>query len=383
MTRLALLLCAAASAHPRPSVPLAVLPYDVAFGGIVFVRGTVDGHPASLLFDTGGHGSLNARWSRDAHITVQTGYRASGAGPSVVSASVAPACTWRLGDAQAETRAVVMDLSDLEAVFGRPIDGIVGTEFLNQFVVEIDPGVRRLRIYRPGQYQARAGAAAVPLEFDNDGYAGIAASLEIGERTANGLFMVDTGANGAVDVYQPFAANHGLPVHPASFDELSAGIGGARHYRFERATSLRLAGFDLRAPVAAFSEATDQRYAGLIGMETLRRFVAAFDFPHKTMTLSPLATTADRFTFDGGGLRLLTQGSHFDRVIVARVVAGSAADVAGVKPGDHLLRVGGEDAITLGLESIREECRRPGTLDLVLQRDGAERTAHLVLKPLL
>lgn len=373
--------------YPRRPPPISVLPYDVAFGGIVFLQGAVDGHPASLLFDTGGRASLNSRWTQASHIQAQGGYQASGAGPAMVRASVVPNSIWRIGASQVETSAVVLDLTSLEPVFGRTIDGIVGTDFLSRYVVELDPATRQFRIYDPDTFHPIAGAVPVPLEFDDNGYAGIQGTLQFGNKPANGVFMIDTGLNGAVDVYRPFAQKNGLPVHPAEIDELSTGVGGHRHNRFERATEFRMGGFSLRDPVVAFNDADDipsaRHYAGLVGMEILQRFIVAFDFPHKQMCLSPLPTVADPFDYDGTGLRLRAEGPRFEQVVIARVVSGSAAEAAGVRPGDMLLRVNGQDAGALGLESIRELCHQRGTLDLVLQRNGTQVTAHLVLKPLV
>ena len=372
---------------PLRPPPLTVLPYDVAFGGIAFVHGRIDGHAASLLFDTGGRATLNSRWVEASHIKAQGGYQASGSGPAMVQASVVPSAIWRIGTTEVNTRAVVLDLTALESVFGRDIDGIVGIEFLDRYVVELDPTTRQLRVFAPDSYQPIAGSTAVPLEFDDNGYAGIQAALQFGDKHANGLFMIDTGSNGAVDVYGPFAKRYGLPVHPAELDELSTGVGGQRHNRFERATTFQMGGFELRGPVVAFNDADDipgaRHYAGLVGVEVLQRFVVAIDFPQRRLYLSPLPSIAMPFAYDGSGLRLRAEGARFQDVIVSRVVSGSPSEQAGVKPGDALLRIDGKDAGELGVESIRERFRRPGTLELVLQRNGTEVKARLVLKPLL
>ena len=69
--------------------------------------------------------------------------------------------------------------------------------------------------------------------------------------------MIDTGSDGAVDLYRPFADKNGLPVHPAELDELSTGVGGHRHNRFERAAALHMAGVNLVGPVVAFNDPDD------------------------------------------------------------------------------------------------------------------------------
>lgn len=391
------LLIAAAGAHPGSEVPvhqssgrpqpISVLPCQIALGGIAFVQGTIEGHAASLLFDSAGRGTLNSRWAKASQIKAQGGYQASGAGPAMVQASMVPDSTWRIGAAEFKTPAVVLDLTSLEPIFGRSIDGIVGIDFLRHYVVELDPRTNELRIFDTGNYRPSANAAAVPLEFDTNGYAGIQATLQFGDRRATGLFTIDTGSDGAVDLYRPFAERNGLPVHPAELDELSTGVGGHRHNRFERATALHMAGVNLLGPVVAFNDADDipsaHHYAGLIGIEILRRFVVAFDFPHKQIYLSPLPTIAEPFVYDGSGMRMKAEGVNFQKVVVSRVVNSSPAEQAGVEPGDTVLLVNGGDAGKLGLEAIRDLCRKPGTLELVLERNGKEVKTRMVLKPLL
>jgi Aspartyl protease/PDZ domain len=373
------------SSRQRPS-PISVLSYSVAFLGIVFVPGTVNEQPTSLLFDTGGRGSLNDRWLQASHLQAQGGYRASGAGPAMVQASVLPNAAWRVGAAHNEASAIVLDLKPLEAIFGRSVDGILGVDFLERYVVELDPRALQFRIYDTKSFQPLAGAVAIPLQFDSNGYAGIEGALRFGDKVAHGIFQIDTGSNGAVDVYHPFALKNGLPLHPAEIDELSTGIGGHRHNRLERATAFQMGHFVLHGPVVAFNDADDipsaHEYAGLVGMEILQRFIVAFDFPHKRMYLLPLPTISDPFVYDRSGLRLQAEPPSFQQVKIVRVISGSAAEASGVKPGDALLRVDGDDAGRLGLESIRQKCHDQGTLDLLLERDGRQVKAHLVLKPL-
>ena len=82
-------------------------------------------------------------------------------------------------------------------------------------------------------------------------------------------------------------------------------------------------------------------------------------------------------------MRLNAEGVNFQKIVVSRVVTSSPAEQAGVEQGDRVLLVNGDDAGKLGLETIRDLCRKPGTLELVLQRNGKEVKTRVVLKPLL
>jgi len=71
---------------------------------------------------------------------------------------------------------------------------------------------------------------------------------------------------------------------------------------------------------------------------------------------------------------------NFQQIMASRVFSSSPAEQAGVQPGDRILLLNGEDAGKLGLEPIRGKLRKPGTLELILQRNGKEAKTRVVLK---
>jgi PDZ domain len=362
--------------------------YDTSYGEIIFLRGDINGDPVSLIFDTGARATLNSRWIQASRVPTQGAYTTSGFGPSTVSASAVPSSVWRICTEEIEIiNTTVIDLVPFEEKVGRNVDGLVGSEFIHKYVIELDPGLREFRLYDPATYKPGAGASVFPLEIDKYGYGGIQAVLQFDEKRVRGLFLIDTGANGAADVFHPFAQANGLPTHLVEFREAGPAVGGNVNYRLERATDFVIGDFHLHGPVIAFADAENEwpahQYAGLIGTDILRRFIVTFDFPHRQLYLLPLSTLSDPFAFDGGGMRLLAKGSKFETLVVSRVVKGSPAEQAGVKAGDVLVSVDGKDAGALSLDAIDRKCRKPGTLNLVLLRNGTKLKIKIKLKQLL
>jgi len=68
------------------------------------------------------------------------------------------------------------------------------------------------------------------------------------------------------------------------------------------------------------------------------------------------------------------------------VIAGGPGAAAGVKPGDEILAINGENTANLILPDVRETIRRQavgGKLTLLLESDGKQRTAVVTLKDLV
>jgi S1-C subfamily serine protease len=91
---------------------------------------------------------------------------------------------------------------------------------------------------------------------------------------------------------------------------------------------------------------------------------------------------ASRTARTGGAFLGVAAGGHGagDGVHLREVVPGSAAERAGVRRGDVLVRVGGE--LVNGFEDVRRllESKKPGdTVELVYLRDGEDRTASTAL----
>ena len=92
------------------------------------------------------------------------------------------------------------EMKGLSQYFGRSLDGIMGYEFFQQLVVEVDYAKQVLRLHQPKNYQYQGIGQRLPLQIENRrsyvkttvqpyGYGTIAATL-----------MVDLGSNGALSM---------------------------------------------------------------------------------------------------------------------------------------------------------------------------------------
>ena len=92
---------------------------------------------------------------------------------------------------------------------------------------------------------------------------------------------------------------------------------------------------------------------GSLGNSVLKRFNVVFDYQREVMYLKPNYLFKEPFEHDMSGIEITAVGPAFERVIIARVEAGSAAEQAGLKEGDRILSVNFKKVEELGIEELK------------------------------
>ncbi len=173
----------------------------------------------------------------------------------------------------------VIDLSGVP--IPKDVHGLVGAEFFEAFVVELDPETSTMRLIDPKTFRRPRGAAAVPLE-DVDHRLFMHVTIDIdGKQTVERRVRIDTGSSDAV--------GDDIAKSARNVRETTLGNGLGSNYKsvsgmFE---AVHIGPFTVRnvwGPGTRFPE---------IGMEMLRRFTVTFDVPHRVLYLQPNAHLGD------------------------------------------------------------------------------------------
>jgi hypothetical protein len=178
---------------------------------------------------------------------------------------------------------------------GRRVDGFLGSNIFQNYVVEIDYDNQLLRFHDPGSYSYSGPGERLPLEFVWDNIPSVRAEVLTRDGTAiEGVFLVDSGATTAIWLSRAFSDTHPEFLSAEETIEVPnvAAVGGEFSARLGRVPALRLGKFLVSMPLAQFSQNTSGIFAtpglaGTIGAETLRRFTVIFDYPHREMILEP------------------------------------------------------------------------------------------------
>ena len=358
----------------------------------IFVPVRVNGsEPLWFIFDTGAEMTV-VETSRAKAIGLQLAgsVQARGNGEGTLEAAFVKGVTLALAGAEVRDQTVVaIPLGGLEPFEGRKIDGIVGYDFVSRFVVEIDYAARRMSLHDPKTYAYKGAGERLPIELVGNLPHVRATMVGPGGATSEGRFLVDTGSRLAISLNSPFVRANAWALEAAerSVDApYGVGVGGASKTRVGRLESFRLGRHAVARPVAGFTFDTkgakaSADAAGAIGGEILRRFTVVFDYSRLAMYLEPGRDFAEPFEYDMLGAQLKLEGSAF---VVHRVVAGSAAEAAGLAAGDAILAVDGRPSAGLSLEEVRRMFRVDGGSHALAVRTGdTTREVKVVLKRIL
>ncbi|HEX2121713.1 MAG TPA: aspartyl protease family protein [Thermoanaerobaculia bacterium] len=382
---LLLLLFAASLAAQQARVPVELV------GNRVHIPVSVNGSaPGSFILDTGAARSpLDTDFAEIAGVGVTGRTRVMGAGGSE-NVQVATPMTLAFAGLTVRTRRVpLIQFDAISLRIGRPLDGILGYEVLQRYVVEIDYEGRAVAFHDRKRYQPPAGAVRLPIGFNRGRVpvADVRISLP-GGRTVTARVLVDTGAGGSLGLNRAFAKKHRIELENAIAMH-GYGVGGGTRGRSGRLAAVELAGFRFERPVVSVFDTTHGALArssidGVLGGEILRRFTVIIDYARKQLLLVPNASLHEPFEQTATGVMLMARDTAFDAIVIHDLLAGAPAEEAGLRVGDELRAIDGRAVKPADLTEIRELLAQPDRrYVLTIVRNGEELTVPLLTRRLL
>ena len=159
----ALLIVAGLGAQPgarrqeRSGAPdVIAIPFELA-GRHIIVKVTVgSSRPLSFVFDTGAHAAIiRMDVAKELGLRLEGDVRSGGAGPGTQTGSFVRGARWSLVGLPGVTQplSLALPLPELSPAAGRSLDGIIGGEFIREFVVELDYQAKALRLHKPESFR--------------------------------------------------------------------------------------------------------------------------------------------------------------------------------------------------------------------------------------
>jgi outer membrane lipoprotein-sorting protein len=278
-----------------------------------------------------------------------------------------------------------IQLSPLGRFDGEEIDGILGYDLLNRFVVQIDYVNQMLTIWEPDSFNYAGPGERIPVLIETNTPL-VSAKID-GEKVAD--FRIDTGSRNSLDLHAPFVREHEfLKKYPKYVDAPSGfGVGGATKGVIGRIESIQIGNFIIPKPVTGFSLADEGAFAttksaGNIGGGILKRFKLIFDYSHNQMILEKNANFDLPDKYNMSGLVLVGEDG---KIKVYDVLKNSPAEKAKIEVGDQILAVDNSLAINYSLQQIRDllSQKEGKKIVLELERSGEKRKVKLTLKELI
>lgn len=343
----------------------------------MFVDATINGKPATFMFDTGFSGVIVI--DPAVNIGEPTGtitlrdFVGEFQAPTVDLKSV------KLGDFQVDSKgftAIKQDQGNLTENYGVHCDGIMGLETIRKYVTQINFEKKKFVFY-PDSYDISklkpdnqktfllkllpAGNNSMELEVENSAGKKFYLALDTGNAfyatthkdklEANGMwqsgkqpqYMRASGvASGTVESFSMFMPDmkiYGVPVKKSVWSIIDLPSSSAEH-------------------------------DGTVGFGFLRHFNITFDMTRRRVWLEKFGNPEDEPVAETGVL-----GAYYPpmkRVVVFRVLPGSPAEKAGVKAGDQILSIEGEEVGTMGYRQVMRamEGKKGEKIKVVFSRNG-------------
>jgi len=387
--RLRLFIVALLVLASNPPAPLAArqqtaaLPVSIPFeleNHLVIVHARVNNSaPLAFILDTGASVAIvRTETARNLGLSLQGTVNARGAGAGSQAGSLVKNATWSLVGLERVLQpvSIALPLPALPSSLGRPIDGIIGGEFIKQFVVEVDYESRKVRLHDRPTFAYDGPGVTLPIEFSSNGHPVVRATVTpLNHAPVAGRFLLDLGSSLALALHSPFVADQNLPGPETKTIRAigGAGVGGRTAGRLGRVAALQIGSFTIHNPLTLLSEDkagafADPSMTGNIGAQIAERFRVFLDYAGRRIILEPLSTLAEPFDRAFSGIALRADGPGFHTFRVEEVLEDSPAAEAGLTRGDIITAIDGMPAETVTLSAVNELLQKPISRELRIRR---------------
>jgi hypothetical protein len=371
----------------------ATIPFELVNKHVV-LQVTVNGsRPLSFVLDTGDKVAI-LDLDRAKELGVQLGQpiQVGGAGGATLTGALVQGSTVAIPNAGfREAVALAIPLDALASRLGHDFDGILGADFIAQYVLELDYQARTITLHDKNAFAYAGSGHSLPMNLDANGHPVIEADVTpAGGDPIRGQFVLDIGSSGPLSLNTPFVASHHLPGPDVKTIKMlgGAGAGGEVTGTIGRVAALKIAGYTLPQPLTLFSEDTAGAFAraavqGNIGEPVLSRFKLYFDYSHNRIIFEPTAELAQPFDRAFSGLVIVTEGKDYRTFRITDLLPDSPATDVGLQKGDVITAIDAQPASALTLTKIFDLFERPIAYKLTIRRGDETLTVTLTPRKLV
>lgn len=378
-----LLILISLQAFPKPK-RVATIPFRLVGSSIVIETTINESSPLNLILDTGVKNTMITEILPEDSVDLPTGdivqIRGLGVEDSI-RAYQSRKNRLKMGNLKLQNQDVLVLLDQIinfSSITGEKINGILGSDILKEYVVEINYTRQKIIFYShdsftvPGKYARIPAIVAGSKMFIN-------ANVTSKNTTSENLVMLlDTGAEIGAWLQTIRDDAFALPekrIH----GYIGEGLNGEIHGYYAIVDTLTIGPYHLRRPIITFPDSmyiadfiVRSSRDGTLGNQVMKRFDSFIDFKTPALYLKPNRMFAEKFSFNIAGIEMVQNYPFVFEILVNKVWKNSTADLKGIKKGDLILEVDKQPVFSLKMGEIRKifETPRKRPLHLVIQRDA-------------
>lgn len=261
------------------------------------------------------------------------------------------------------------DFSRIREVSGLEIYGIIGMDYLRNWVVQISFDGGELLFLKTATVTDQANS----FDLSNDGNGIPMVRCQISDWGETDL-LLDTGLNGSGELNRQTAQLLSQLGHAEVVGKYkTATLSGEQESHYLLLKSFALGGH--QSNKLLFGEG----YANRLGLGYMSRYDVTFDFPrNKLYVREGKAFNKPESEMNLSGMHLIRKNS---RTVVDSIDADSAAEKSGIMAGDFILKVDKLDASTTSLHDIWQVlCQKNPAARVIAERAGKQIEVTIELK---
>jgi hypothetical protein len=252
------------------------------------------------------------------------------------------------------------DFMQLNELTGTRIHGILGGSFFQGLIVEINYKKKKIVLHHPNHYKEKYHKKFTTMDIDvNQNKPYLKADLELFSGAAAEInLLFDTGAGLTFLLHTNTSDKLKLPEHVIK-GNLGQGLGGMIEGYTGLIKSLTIDKYRFSNLITSFQNNDTLIYKdvinernGLLGNIIISRFHVIIDYNKQKLHLKPIGNYNEKIDYDKSGLLVFAYGRDLNKYYVKEVIPGSPAELAGLKEGDLILKVGFWPSSFLSLQRI-------------------------------
>jgi hypothetical protein len=339
--------------------------------------------PLRFLFSTASTSVIDTRIAKELGLLVQGKEKSTATGSSIGRGLISGVSLALPGVTTFNQAVAMLPLEFLSSIMGEPIAGLIGYDFISQFVIEVDYATRKMNVHAPATYKYPGSGDVLPIKFiDKRPFIAIKITME-GREAIEGTVELETGSSGTLIVQRSFAEAHQLLNSAQGFrlGNVGGAGGGMSRTLQGRVSNIKVGRFMISNPLVTFSRAESAKADGdgQLGGEVLRRFRLILDYSRQLIVLEPNQHLAESVEVDMSGFELVAEGADLKTLTINEVLANSPAAEAGLQEEDELTAINGRPVIEFSLEQIRQMLKQEGK-EYVLKLKRGSQTLEVKLK---
>ena len=355
------------------------IPFELVTRHVIVKVRINNSRPLSFVFDTGDKVAIvDLARAQELGLNLHGQVNVGGAGSGKLTGSLVQGATWTLPGLEGFSQPVALALpfDRLAARFGHDFDGIIGSDFIKRFVVEIDYPARVIRLHDKDTFTYTGAGESIPIHLDSQGHPILEAEVTpIGSAPVKGKYVLDIGSGNSLALHSPFVAEHGLlNSNLKTIRTIGAGgAGGQTLGRTGRVAELKIGKFRISNPTVFFSQDkagafANTALAGNIGQQIASKFRVFLDYGRERIILEPAPSFGEPFERAHSGMALSAEGKDFTIFRIMEVLEDSPASEVGLQKDDVLIKVNDKPASELTITKLGEMFEKPAAYKITIQR---------------